>query len=946
MHKYDHKEIEKKWKRKWSDEKVYAVDKDTKGKKGNYYILDMFPYPSGDGLHMGHTESYTASDILYRYKRMQGYNVLHPQGFDSFGLPAENYAIKTGTPPAESTEINMSNFFKQWKMLGLGHDFSNLIATSDPDYYKWTQSLFGKFFQNDFVYRKTDTVNWCDSCNTVIANEQVEDGRCERCKSEIIQKEIPAWFFRITDFADDLISGLDTVDWPEHTKKKQVNWIGKSDGAEIDFDVLDSDKKITVFTTRPDTLFGATYMVLAPEHELVQQLKDQVSNSDEVDGYISNTQKKSELDRLESKEKTGVLLEGISAINPASQAQIPVFIADYVLAGYGTGAIMAVPAHDERDFEFAQKFDLPIKPVVAQITGQKDEPDFFSTGVYGIIQNENEEYLIQDFTNRGFYWWPGGTKEGQELDEETLRREITEETGYTNFEVGDMVTEMFIDYPPLKGEGFARGRKHLKFYKIQINSEEKVPLELTEQEIDFGITLHWKSESEIRSNIPDHPSRKPVVLSVIDQFEKTIAQPELGIVVNSGEFDGLSSQDAKSVITEAVGGRMKSTYRLRDWSISRQRYWGCPIPIVYDPEGQAHFVGEENLPWLLPTDVDFVPTGESPLSKSKELHERTEKLFGTGWKPEVDTMDTFVDSSWYFLRYPDTNNGSEFCSTDRLKNWLPSGVDLYIGGAEHTYMHLLYARYFTKAMNKMGLINFDEPFKILRHQGMVNDKDGKKMSKSKGNVVNPNDMVERFGADSVRTYMMFAAPLEDDVIWNEDNIVGTYRFIEKVFGLQDKLTEKQNDDIEKTLHKLIKAVGEQIEELKYNTAVSDMMKFVNLVNKEGGMTKDQLLRFVKLLSPYAPHVSDEIAESLGERTSLVASDWPEYDESMLADDVITIGVQINGKRRGDIQVSPDATEDDVMNTARANKNINKWVSGGEIKKVIYVPAKILNIVVA
>lgn len=788
MQKYDHKQVEVKWQETWNSDKVFAPDKDTQGEKGNFYLLDMFPYPSGDGLHMGHTEGYTATDVLYRFKRMSGHNVLHPQGFDSFGLPAENYAIKTGTHPSETTKTNSDNYLRQWNSLGLGHDFSNLVYTSSPDYYKWTQLFFGSMMQHGLAYQKTDTVNWCPSCNTILANEQVESGQCERCKSQVIQKDIPAWFFKITDFADELIEGLEDVDWPEPTKKKQINWIGKSQGAEIDFQIKDRDEKITVFTTRADTLFGATYVVLAPEHPLVKKLFISAQNQNDIQKYLDDTKAKTELERLESKEKTGVLVKGITAINPANNKEIPIYIADYVLGGYGTGAVMAVPAHDERDFEFATKFNLP-KDIV----------------IDGAVEDEC-----------------------------------------------------------------------------------------------YG---------------------------------------DKGTLVNSGDFSGTNSDEAIPLITKKVGGRLTNTYRLRDWSISRQRYWGTPIPVVYDPEGKAHFVGEENLPWLLPTDVDFIPTGESPLAKSQELQERVTKLFGEGWRPEYDTMDTFVDSAWYFLRYPDTDNESEFCSPERLKTWLPKGVDLYIGGAEHTYMHLLYARFFTKALQKIGIIDFSEPFKKLRHQGMVLDKNGVKMSKSKGNVTNPDEMVERFGADAVRTYMMFAAPLEDDVVWNEDNIVGVYRFLEKVWALREESTDADNKEIESDLQLLIRDVTNQIENLKLNTVVSDMMKFINKASKVG-IGKNQYRTFLQLLSPYAPHIADELT---GE--TLITTSWPEFDESLVQTNSVVIGVQVNGKRRGDIEITPDATQDQAIDAAREVQNISKWLSEGEIKKVIYVPGKILNILV-
>ena len=959
MTKYSHKEIEKKWQKKWQEEKIFYIDKDKETKRGNYYVLDMFPYPSGSGFHMGHMKIYTGSDILARYKNMSGFNVLHPQGFDSFGLPAENYAIKTGTHPKIETEKNMENFFRQWKEIGSSYDLENLTASHTPEYYKWTQFLFGKFFENDFVFRKEDTINWCPSCNTGIANEQVESGKCERCKTDVEQKEIPGWFFKITDFAEELIwdEKNSHINWPEHTKKNQNAWIGKSEGAEIDFKIRepefldinrdgradsyqdgveeierfnivaiiespngedflcakwkksdwqgfvtggiedgdmesetalkevseetgyqnaevvkiydksshgkffhvgkkinrfahykivhvklkDLEKKersqeekeiadmvwvkkdevenflkrqdmkyvwrvfenkdfleeeVKVFTTRPDTIFGATYVVLAPENPLVKNFlkKGVVKNNVEVEKYVEETKKKTELDRLEGKEKTGVRLEGVFATNPACEksgvenCDIPVFISDYVLARYGTGAIMAVPAHDERDNEFAKRFGVEIKEVF---------------------------------------------------------------------------------------------------------------------EVDNG--------GEI--------------------FTGT------GVLINSWEFNGMESEEAKEKITEFVEGKIKTTYRLRDWSVSRQRYWGCPIPIVYSPEGVAKFVGQENLPWVLPEDVDFVPMGVSPLSKSKELKERVENIFGKGWTPEFDTLDTFVDSSWYFLRYPDTNNSEEFCSKERLEKWMSNGLDLYIGGEEHTYMHLLYARYFTKAMKKMGMLGFDEPFKKLVHQGFVCDKEGKKMSKSKGNIVNPDEMTEKFGADSVRTYMMFSAPFEDDVNWNEDNIVGVYRFLEKVWALKDKISEGENIDTKRELVKTIKKVGEQIESLKYNTAVSDMMKFVNFASKEEKINKEDFGDFLKILSPFAPHICDELTGEI-----LLQKDWPEFNESFLQDEKIVLGVQVNGKRRGEIEVSPEEGQLEAEKKARENPEIEKWLEG-ETKKVVYVKGRILNFIV-
>ncbi len=951
MKKYNPRKIEKEVQKKWEENKAY-FHRDQKDKP-KYYVLDMFPYPSGDGLHMGHTESYTASDIIYRYKRLRGFDVLHPQGFDSFGLPAENYAVKTGIHPKETTKKNTENYIRQMKMLGLGHDLDHLIYTSDSSYYKWTQWLFGKFFENGLVERKTDKINWCPSCNTGIANEQVENGKCERCKTEIEQKEVPGWFFKITDFAEDLINDLDKVDWPEATKKNQINWIGKSEGAKISFRIKKSSQtdadltqtnteeretlndEISVFTTRPDTLFGATYLVLAPEHPLIEKLKLEIKNWSEVKKYIERAKNKTEMERLESKEKTGVKLEGLVAINPAiakmlsqsqtdaeqiqkdvkknilrgsalspresavsSEAEIPIFVADYVLGGYGTGAIMAVPAHDERDFEFAKKYDLPIRYVTK----------------YRIKYVVDSKFKIdaQEKINNFFDWV----------------------------------------------------LKHTHPNKTKIISRTSTVLEFESHDY-FG----YKKNLSAKRIINFHSISK-------------------NVLINSGQFDGMNSEEAKKAITEFVGGEMTTNYRLRDWSISRQRYWGCPIPIVYSPEGEAKFVGEENLPWLLPEDVDFKPTGTAPLAKSKELKERTEKIFGKGWTPEVDTMDTFVDSSWYFLRYPDPENEKEFCSPEKLKRWLP--VDLYIGGAEHTYMHLLYARFFVKAMYKMGLVSFNEPFLKLRHQGMVLDKNGMKMSKSKGNVVNPDDMVKQFGADATRMYMMFAGPLEEDVMWKEEGVKGVYNFLQKVWKIfQEKnlidCREGKSFEIDKKLpfilHKTIKGVTEDIEELKFNTAISKLMIFINTASRivsqpqtdveqtqkdaeriQSGVGKNILRgsassprssatllkvmeNFLILLSPFAPHLSQYLWEQLGKKDFILDQKWPQYDSKFIQEETTELVIQVNGKVRDKIKVPADISEKEAKEKALASEKIKKYTEGKEIKKTIFVPGRLINLVV-
>ncbi|PLX27771.1 leucine--tRNA ligase [Candidatus Parcubacteria bacterium] len=920
MDKYNPNKIESKWQEKWARDKEY-VRKENEREK--YYMLDMFPYPSGDGLHMGHTESYTASDIIYRYKRLNGFNVLHPQGFDSFGLPAENYAIKTGVHPKVTTEKNAANYIVQMKMLGLGHDLENMVYTSRPDYYRWTQFLFAKFFEGGLVERKTDTINWCPSCNTGIANEQVEDSKCERCGTEIEQKEIPGWFFKITDFADELIEGLDKIDWPEHTKKNQRNWIGKSEGAKIKFSVIPGkrsegkesreEESLEVFTTRPDTLFGATYMVIAPEHQLIANTKQQITNYKEVEEYIQKAKNKTEMERQENKEKTGIKIEGLKAINPATNEEIPIFVADYVLGGYGTGAIMAVPAHDARDYEFAIKFNLPIKQVVAPFW--QAENDWYDAVredletverrlVYALVKNpkDNKVLLLKWPGYNTHTFIVGGVEEGEDLVE-AARREVLEETGYKNL-------KLIKEY---------NDEVHVKYCAVHKNQNRYA----------MAKCIQFELEDEERTKVSDDEKAKHEALWVTEEeAEKLLEYKNFtyfwqmykkgeevfvgnGNIINSGDFNGLDVTEAKEKITKFVGGEMTATYRLRDWSMSRQRYWGAPIPIVYSPEGEAKYVGDENLPWLLPEDVDFVPTGESPLKLSKELLERTEKIFGKGWTPEVDTMDTFVCSSWYFLRYPDTKNEQEYCSEEKLKDWLP--VDFYIGGPEHTYMHLLYARFWVKAMHRLGMIDFDEPFMKLRHQGMVLDKQGVKMSKSKGNVVNPNDMVSQFGADATRLYMMFAGPLEDDVMWNEEGVKGVYRFLEKTWKVFNEIEmidcgpdcRGVDEAILGLYHKTIKKVTDDIENISFNTAISAMMIFVNECLKQEKLPAPAMKNFLILLSPYAPHITEELWVKMGGKGSIFNAKWPKYDEAMLKDELIKIVVQVNGKLRDTLEVDAD-----------------------------------------
>lgn len=794
--KYDHKEIEKKWQAEWEASGMYqASSNSAKPKK---YVLDMFPYPSGDGLHLGHVENYTATCIYSRYLRMGGFNVMHPIGWDAFGLPAENYAIKTGTHPDVSTHQNIKNFIAQMKSLGFSSDWSREIDTSSPEYYKWTQWFFLLLYKNGLAYKKKAKVNWCESCKTVLANEQAENGICERCKNEVIQKDLEQWFFKITDYADDLIDGLSKVDWPSSTVAAQRNWIGRSEGVEFAMEIPETSVTVRVYTTRIDTVFGMTYVVLAPEHPLVQKLRSFVKNDSEIEAYIKATEKKTELERTElAKEKTGVKLEGIEAINPFTNNAIPIYVGDYVLGNYGTGAVMAVPAHDERDFEFAKKYNLPIIPVVDGYNG------------------------VEAYTNDG-------------------------------------------------------------------------------------------------------------------------------VTINSGDFSNISSLAARTKMatwleSKKIGSK-KINYRLRDWLVSRQRYWGAPIPIIYCDDCGEVPVPEENLPILLPTDVDFRPTGESPLKYSKSFNDVVCPTCKKPARREADTMDTFVCSSWYYFRFADPQNSKEFASRDAIEKWLP--VDMYMGGAEHTVLHLMYARFFTKVLNKFGYINFDEPFAKLRHQGMILAEDGRKMSKSLGNVVNPDEIIREFGADTLRLHEMFLGPLEDMKAWNGTTIVGPYRFLERVWRLKEKVEGNRDaQTLETIFHKTIQKVGEDIEAFSFNTAISSLMILLNEFEKLEKVSRATYETFLILLAPFAPHITEELWHELGNTTSIHLESWPIFDPAKTIANEVTIAVQVNGKIRDTIVTIRDTDEEVLKGAVLALPAVQKWIENKEIARIVIVPNRLINIVI-
>ena len=800
---YNHHTVEKKWQKIWEEEKAFKVSEDYS--KPKFYALVEFPYPSGQGLHVGHPRPYTALDIVSRKRRMQGYNVLFPMGWDAFGLPTENYAIKNHIHPKIVTKNNVARFKGQLQSLGYSFDWDREINTTDPDYYKWTQWIFLKLFNAGLAYKKEMPINWCTSCKVGLANEEVVNGVCERCGAPVVRKVKSEWMLKITEYADKLIKDLDDVDYIEKVKVSQKNWIGRSEGAEVDFTLKDKEEKLRVYTTRPDTLFGATYMVISPEHPLIDKYKDEITNWDEIQKYREMAARKSDFERTElAKDKTGVVLGGMSAINPVNGKEIPVWISDYVLMSYGTGAIMAVPAHDTRDWEFAKKFDLPMIQVVEGKEGPVD----------------------------------------------------INEAAFTDVATGKMINSDFLN-----------------------------GLEVTE-----------------------------------------------------------AKEKMKDFLEEKGIGNRKVNYKLRDWVFSRQRYWGEPIPIVHCEKCGYVPLDESELPLLLPEVDSYMPTdnGESPLAAMTDWVNTTCPCCGGPAKRETDTMPQWAGSSWYFLRYTDPHNTEALASKEALKYWLP--VDWYNGGMEHTTLHLLYSRFWHKFLYDQGIVPTKEPYQRRTSHGMILGENGEKMSKSRGNVVNPDDIVQGYGADTLRTYEMFIGAFDLSASWSEDGVKGCRRFLERVWKLQTIMTEEEgySADMETKMHQTIKKVSQDFESLKYNTAIAAMMALINDFYKKNSVTKGEYKTLITLLNPVAPHITEELWQIIGGEGRVYATAWPEYDEAKTVESTVEIAVQINGKTRATMMIGKDDAKDDVI--AKAKENIADKLEGKNIIKEIYVPGRIVNIV--
>ena len=938
------KEIEEKWQKYWQDHHTFAAHVDPSKEK--YYYLVEFPYPSGAGLHVGHVRSYTALDALARKKRMLGYNVLFPIGWDAFGAPTEQYAIKNHIHPKIATERNINTFKSQIKKLGISFDWSREFSTTDPEYYKWTQWQFLKFFEHGMAYKAKKNINWCPKCKTGLSNEDSSGGVCERCGTQVVQKEKEQWMLRMSDYAEKLINGLEETDFQEKIKTAQINWIGKSTGAEVDFELKDCSEKLTVYTTRPDTLFGVTFMVIAPEHPCIDKYQDRISNMDAVHEYRAEAKKKTEFERTQLvKEKTGVKLEGLTAINPVSGKELPIYISDYVMMGYGTGAIMAVPAHDERDYEFAKKFRIEIVPVIEQITGEKREDEKQKESIVAVLYDpKTEKYLTINWKEKGGRLFVGGTKEPGEDGIRCAIREIQEETGYTDIRYVEKTFPINHHYYAYnKNQAYEIEATGYLFY---LNSDQMVDRNLDQDEED-NFEVEWVSKEIVDSEISDELHK-----TVVTNLLHPTAYAGDGKMIHSDFLNGLVSKKESiekmiSFLEEKGLGHRKTNYKLQDWIFTRQRFWGEPIPLIYCEDCGWVPVPEKDLPVLLPDVTEYEPTddGESPLARIPEFVNTTCPKCGKPAKRETDTMPNWAGSSWYWLRYMDAHNDKEFVSQEALRYW--GKVDWYNGGMEHATRHLLYARFWNQFLHHIGLVPNKEPFKVRAAHGMILGEGGVKMSKSLGNVINPDDMVALYGADALRCYEMFIGDYEKEASWSEQGLNGCRRFLDRVIRLGEKVVKNDqfSQELEGDFHRTIKKVTEDIDTLKFNTAVSALMILLNKMDKLQAITSLDYRTYLMLLNPICPHITEELNEVYQLGPTICESTWPKYDEEKLVEQEKEIAVQVNGKVRATISVHVDDSEETIKEKAMDAENVKRHLEGKEIVKMIVIKGKIVNIVV-